>query len=152
MLALAYWLHMAATIVWIGGLFFQSVILAPLLAQVSERARLLERLQQRFQPLAWLSLAVLIGTGLLQMSASPNYQGLLSIANPWSRAIFAKHLAIAAMFAVAAYQTWVLQPRIARLAMLEAADDAQRRFQRLARINLALGILVLGLTALARTA
>lgn len=152
MLALAYWLHMAATIVWIGGLFFQSVILAPALGEVSDRAALLERLQNRFQPLAWLSLAALIGTGLIQMSASPHYQGLLSIANPWSRAIFAKHLAIAAMFAVAAYQTWVLQPRISRLALLDQAADSRRRFNRLARINLAMGILVLGLTALARIA
>lgn len=151
MLALAFWLHMAATIVWIGGLFFQSVVLAPALSEISQRAALLERLQRRFQPLAWLSLAVLIGTGLVQMSANPNYQGLLSIGNPWSRAIFAKHLAIGLMFGVAGYQTWVLQPRIARQAMVGATDDSRRRFNRLAHVNLALGLLVLGLTALART-
>lgn len=151
MLALAFWLHMAATVVWIGGLFYQSVVLAPALASVEDPAALLERLQKRFQPLAWLSLAVLVGTGLVQMSANANYEGLLSIANPWSQAIFAKHLAIGLMLLVAAYQTWVLQPRLAREAMLGAAEGSRRRFARLAQINLVLGILVLGLTALART-
>lgn len=151
MLALAFWLHMAATIVWIGGLFFQSAILAPALSRVSDPAALLEGVQKRFQPLAWLSLAVLVGTGLVQMSANANYEGVLAISNAWSRAIFAKHLTIGLMFLIAAYQTWVLQPRLARMAMLKQSGELQRRFNRLAQVNLALGILVLGLTALART-
>lgn len=142
---------MAATVVWIGGLFYQSVVLAPALSQADDPAPLLERLQQRFQPLAWLSLAVLVGTGLVQMSANASYQGLLSIANPWSQAIFAKHLAIGLMLLVAAYQTWVLQPRLARQALLGAGQDSRKRYGRLAKLNLVLGILVLGLTAVART-
>ncbi len=151
MLALAFWLHMAATVVWIGGLFYQSVVLAPALSKVENPAALLELLRRRFQPLAWLSLAVLVGTGLVQMSANDNYQGLLSIANSWSQAIFAKHLAIGLMLAMAAYQTWVLQPRLAREAMLGADEGSRRRYGRLAQLNLLLGILVLGLTAIART-
>jgi uncharacterized membrane protein len=151
MLALAFWLHMAATIIWIGGLFFQSVILAPALSRIDDPAALLERLQNRFQPLAWLSLAVLVGTGLVQMSANANYEGVLAISNAWSRALLAKHLTIGLMFLIAAYQTWVLQPRLARLAMLNQSGQLQQRYSRLAQINLALGILVLGLTALART-
>lgn len=151
MLALAYWLHMAATVVWIGGLFFQSVVLPPALRKVNRPGPLLESLRRRFQPLAWLSLAVLVGTGLVQMSASPNYEGLLSVANPWSQAIFVKHLAIFLMVAIAAYQTWVLQPRIARQALLGREADHLSRFGRLSLVNLVLGILVLGLTGLART-
>lgn len=142
---------MAATVVWIGGLFFQSVVLGPALVHYEDRTDLLQRLQRRFQPLAWLSLAVLVGTGLVQMSANPNYEGLLAIGNAWSRAIFAKHMAIALMFGLAGYQTWVLQPELARMAMVGDAGAARRRFARLARVNLLLGIAVLGLTALART-
>src|SRR5436190_9397084 len=41
---------------------------------------------RRFNPLAWISLAVLVASGLTQMSASKNYQGLLRIANPWAAA------------------------------------------------------------------
>jgi uncharacterized membrane protein len=149
---------MAATVVWIGGLFFQALVLPPVLRQLPERGRVLERIRRRFQPLAWLSLAVLIGTGLTQMAANPDYNGLLSVGNPWSRAIFAKHVAVGLMVAVGVYQTWVVQPALARLAMLEArapeSDQAKllARQDRLARLNLGLGIAVLALTAVARTA
>ena len=155
MLALAFWLHMAATVVWIGGLFFQSVLLQPLLddpSTIQPAGRLLHRLQTRFNPLAWLSLAVLTGTGLIQMSAHPNYTGLLQVDSPWAVAILAKHLVIAGMVGVAAVQTWVLQPRLIRYA-LEGADPSDAtQLRRLTRISFALGLVVLLLTALARAA
>lgn len=148
---------MAATVVWIGGLFFQALVLPPALRRLAERGQVLEALQRRFQPLAWLSLAVLIGTGLIQMSANPNYTGVLSIENSWSRAILAKHLAVGVMVVVGVYQTWVVQPALARMAFLEAhtpqADlgPLLRRQERLARLNLALAITVLAFTAIARS-
>ena len=156
-LTTAFWLHMAATVVWIGGLFFQAVVLPPALRYAADPGQFLEALRRRFQPLAWLSLAVLIVTGLTQMAANPNYEGVLSFANPWSRAILAKHLAVGLMIGIAAFQTWVIQPRLARLAILEAharqVVDRRllQRHDRMARLNLALGIAVLALTAIART-
>jgi uncharacterized membrane protein len=156
-LTLAYWLHMAATVVWIGGLTFQTIILAPALDGSPE---LLERLRRRFEPLAWLSLAVLIGTGLLQMSASPNYTGLLSIRNGWSAAILAKHLVIGLMLVLASIQTWWIQPRLARLILIAAhtSDEPadvqvlRRRQLRLLRLQTVLSVVVLALTAAARSA
>jgi putative copper export protein len=156
-LALAYWLHMAATVVWIGGLTFQTIILAPTLEGSPD---LLERLRRRFDPLAWLSLAVLVGTGLIQMSASPNYTGLLSIRNGWSAAILAKHLVIGLMLALASIQTWWIQPRLARLVLIAARTPQEpaevhalrRRQFRLLRLQTVLSIFVLALTAAARSA
>ena len=157
MLALAYWLHMAATVVWIGGLTFQTIILAPTLEGSPD---LLERLRRRFDPLAWLSLAVLVGTGLIQMSASPNYTGLLSIRNGWSAAILAKHLVIGLMLALASIQTWWIQPRLARLVLIAARTPQEpaevhvlrRRQFRLLRLQTILSVFVLALTAAARSA
>ena len=155
-LTIAFWLHMAATIVWIGGLFYQAVVVNPALERFpDQRGRLATDLRRRFQPLAWLSLFVLIGTGLLQMSGNPNYEGLFAISNPWSRSILAKHVAIGLMVLVAAYQTWVLNPRLSLLALKQeaaASNTVAGEISRLNRVSLALGLLVLGLTALARTA
>jgi len=155
-LTIAFWLHMAATIVWIGGLFYQAVVVNPALERFpDQRGRLANDLRRRFQPLAWLSLFVLIGTGLLQMSGNPNYEGLFAISNPWSRSILAKHVAIGLMVLVAAYQTWVLNPRLSLLALKQeaaASNTVAGEISRLNRVSLALGLLVLGLTALARTA
>ena len=147
---------MAATIVWIGGLFYQAVVVGPALDYLGGNSgQFMRAVGRRFQPLAWLSLFVLVGTGLVQMSASSSYVGLLSLANPWSQAIFVKHLLIGAMVLVAAYQTWVVNPRVVRMALLkqdDASADLARELRRLNRLSLVLGIFVLGLTALARTA
>lgn len=160
-LAFAYWLHMAATVVWIGGLTFQSLLLYPSLRAslgAEEQPRFMRAMRKRFQPIAWLSLATLIGTGLIQMSASPSYEGLLAIGNLWSAAILIKHLLFGLMVLVAAYQTWVLQPALEREALRAARQAAYdktaglRRERRLVFLNTLLALLVLALTALARAA
>ncbi|OGO10351.1 MAG: hypothetical protein A2Z66_06175 [Chloroflexi bacterium RBG_13_66_10] len=158
-LTLAYSLHMAATVVWIGGLFFQGVVLGPALRSTLDprsALRLLEMLRRRFDPLAWLSLAVLIATGLTQMAASPNYEGFLVMGNRWSVAILAKHALIALMIALAGYQTWFLYPRLSRLAIrpegsAEELGLAGRRQASLSLWNVLLSLAVLALTAVART-
>ena len=107
-LSAAYWLHMAATVAWVGGLLFQAVLLpgATRGLEPRARARFFDSLSRRFQPIAWLSLAVLVFTGLTQMAAHPRYAGLLVIEGRWAQAILAKHLAFGGMVLIAAVQTW----------------------------------------------
>jgi len=109
---------------------------------------------------AWISLAVLVFTGLSQMAAHPSYAGFLAIDNRWAQAILAKHLAFGAMVLVAGWQTWGVQPHLGRLLLLQAAGAEAsgselprtlRRFDRLTRANAALALVVLALTAVART-
>lgn len=160
-LALSYWLHLIATIVWVGGLALMALVVWPgaraALGPGLELSEFIRRLQKRFNPLAWFSLAVLIVTGLTQMSANKNYDGLLRITNPWTVAILAKHLTVGAMILIGLYMQLGLQPELARLALLESrgrlAPNAEKLRQRelnLTRLNLVCGILVLGLTAIAR--
>ncbi len=125
-LTLAYWLHMLATVVWIGGLTSMVLFVLPA-AQSSlgpqEYAGFLDRVTRKLDPLGWLSLTVLVGTGLFQMSASPNYAGFLVIGNRWAVAIFIKHLVFGAMIAVSAYLTWGVLPALRRLALRRAAGQ-----------------------------
>lgn len=159
-LSVAYWLHMLATVTWIGGLATLVLFVLPAARQNLDAqgyANLLDRAQRRLDPLAWLSLVVLVGTGLFQMSASPNYQGFLAISNRWSAAILLKHVVFLGMVAVSAYLTWGIMPTMRRLAFLKAkgqetpqAELLQRKEVRLLKLNLVLGVIVLGLTAVAR--
>jgi uncharacterized membrane protein len=162
-LSAAYWLHMAATVAWVGGLMFQSLLLPAALQSLDPlaRARLFGSIARRFQPIAWLSLAVLIFTGLTQMAAHPSYTGLLVIEGRWAQAILAKHLAFSGMVLIAAVQTWILHPRLARHMLVEAAgapadtDAVPRsmsRIDRLTRMNAVLALIILAFTAIARTA
>ena len=159
-LSLAFWLHMLATVAWIGGLVAVVILVLPAAKKTLEPetyANFLEQLQHRLDPLGWMSLAVLLATGLFQMSANPNYEGLLSISNRWAASMLLKHILFIGMIGISAYLTWGILPALRRIAMRQAkgldAQDAaqlQKRETLLLRINLVLGVLILGLTALAR--
>lgn len=157
-LALNYWLHLLATVVWIGGLAMLALVVWPGIIAASEQdaagvRRLFDRIERRFQPLANISLAVLLVTGLIQMDGDPRYEGFLVIRNDWSRVMLIKHGVVAIMIGVTGVVQAVLLPEMRRASLLAdkgAADDStsRNRLKRLSLINLALGVLVLLLTAL----
>ncbi len=163
-LTIVYWLHMLATVVWIGGLAAITLMVLPA-AQRSLDAKgysaLLSNLVDRVQQLGWFCLAVLIVTGMFQMSSNPNYTGFLAITNNWAVAILTKHLVIGLMIVVSGYITWGLLPQMKRAALMRAAgrsvDEAktsamERREVWMLRLNLVLSVIVLLLTAWARSA
>lgn len=159
-LSLIYWLHMLATVIWIGSLACLSLLVLPAARkqpQDERYAAFLSDLQRRLDPLGWVCLLVLVATGMFQMSANPSYSGFLAIDNRWAVAIFAKHVVFFGMTGVSAYMTWGLLPRLQRAALRQSrgldTPDANRLRQQeslLIRINLVLAMLVLALTAVAR--
>jgi uncharacterized membrane protein len=161
-LTIAYWMHMIATVLWIGGLAALSVIVLPAASKVlepSSYAVLLTAMQKRLDPLGWFSVIVLLASGMLQMSSNPNYVGFLSIAGLWAGSILIKHLLFGVMVLISGYITWGLLPALKRVALLQAhgktaqnAVSMQQREIFLLRLNLILGTIVLLLTAAARSA
>jgi uncharacterized membrane protein len=160
-LSVAYTLHMLATVLWVGGLVFQSLFLLPMLTSNSLEFGARDKLtflQTRFQPIAWLCLAILFGTGLTQMTGHPQYEGLLAIQNRWSVAILIKHLSIVPMLGITAFQSFFLHPGLQR-ELLKAkhadtshgASKALRTERQLVMTNVLFSIIVLALTAIART-
>ena len=162
-LSLSYWLHMLATVAWIGGLAAVSLLTLPMIAKLKDPEEQLSQLyntQKKLDPLGWFSLILLTGTGLLQMSASDQYEGFLAITNTWAQSILFKHIVFFGMVVVSAYLTWSALPELSRavLAMARGKGDAskipaiQKKHRFLLRLNLILGIVVLAFTALARVA
>jgi uncharacterized membrane protein len=158
-LSFTYWLHMLATVVWIGGLSALVLLVLPAARKALDAAsyaNLLGAIQRRLDPLGWICLLVLAGTGMFQMSANPNYQGFLEVSNRWAATILVKHLVFLVMVLVSGYLTWGLLPRLQRLALLQTrgqpadAGSLLRREANLLRLNLVLGVIVLALTAVAR--
>jgi uncharacterized membrane protein len=161
-LALIYWLHMLATVAWIGGIFSISILVLPAARKSlkpADQLAFIESLQKRLEPLAWFSLGMLIATGLFQLSANSHYNGFFNVSTQWSLAILVKHGLVGVMVAVSAVQTWEVLPAIRRTLMRRekgASEEEivrlQKREERLLRMNFILSILILGATALARSA
>jgi uncharacterized membrane protein len=158
-LALSYFAHLIATVVWIGGLVTLTVLVWPetkrLLEDNPSLYRLLSRLRQRFVPLTNFSLVVLVLTGFVQMSADSHYEGVLKFDNEWSRVLLAKHIAIIGMVICGLVLQYVVSPALERASLLRErgkGDTAEwerlrRREVRLTWLNMLLGVAVLGFTA-----
>lgn len=161
-LTAAYWLHLLATVAWVGGIFTMAILVLPSARKALDREqypKLLSELTARLQRVGWFSLLVLFGTGMFQMISHPSYSGFLVMGNTWAWAILLKHLSIGGMVLTSAYITWGLLPRMERLSLLQAAGrevqagEKARLAQRetaMLYANIALSIVVLALTAVAR--
>src|ERR1044071_5722635 len=159
-LALTYWLHLLATVSWIGSLAGISFLVLPAMQRSLEpetQLVFIEAMQKRLEPIAWFSMSLLLVTGLFQMSVNPHYDGFLSVSTQWSLAILTKHLLGIIMVVVSAIQTWEVIPAIRRAIVrskksqnAEELDTLRRREVLLLRLNFGLSILILLATAFAR--
>lgn len=159
--ALTFWLHLLATVTWIGSLVSIFLLIQPAAIktlQPIDQLAFIEAVQRRLEPIAWFSLSVLVVTGLFQMSVNIHYNGFLSVSGQWSIAILTKHILVLAMIVVSAMYTWDVLPAMRRLLMMRERVDMnklahlQKREALLVRISLVLAVLILLATAFARAA
>lgn len=163
-LAIIYWLHILATVVWLGG---QAMLAWLKLHEMTEGpnqafyGELVQRYQIRISAAGWLSLLILTGTGMFQMSSNVNYHGFLAITNMWAVAILIKHILFAGLVGLNLYLYWGLNPALARTRLryqrgLTTAGENVLKLQNqellLLRISLGATLVILIFTALARAA
>ena len=159
-LALTYWLHLFATVTWVGSLAGVSLLVLPAMQRSLDTANqltFLEAMQRRLEPIAWFSMSLLLVTGLFQMSVNPHYDGLLSTSTQWSLSILIKHIFGIVMVVVSAIQTWEVIPAIRRALMkakksdnTQEIDSLRRKEVKLLHLNFGLSLLILLATAFAR--
>ena len=61
------WLHVLATITWIGGMLFIALVVVPVTRRLDDaawRTRLVQEIGTRFRTVGWIALALLVVTGL----------------------------------------------------------------------------------------
>ena len=157
-LALSYWVHLVATVVWLGGLVTLAAVAWPEVRGRMMSAEQWVALRRRSVPWANLSLALLWVTGFLQMTADDNYEGFLRFDDLWSQAILIKHLGVIGMMVFGFVIQYRIYPALERAALLgqkraelAAAEQARlgRQEQRLLRLNLVAAAAVLLCTAVA---
>ena len=139
MALLVRWVHVLSAITWVGGMLFIALVLVPVTRDLGDpalRTRLVQASGRRFRSIAWVALAVLGVTGLLNLWFSP---GLL-----WSARFHLKVGLVGLALILGAFHDFVLGPRAGR----PGADPSARvRASWIARVNvvIALAIVLLGL-------
>ena len=156
LLAVANWLHLLATVTWIGGMVVQRLIVVPSVLRLAKEGKILpadarlvlHTIHQRAGQFVYGSIAVFIITGLAMLSRNANYNGVLSTGNLWAQVILLKHAVVALLVISSAYM-------MTRASRTPPPDDEAgfarwaERHTELADLNLLLGVVVLALTAVA---
>jgi uncharacterized membrane protein len=157
-LSLSYWVHLLATVVWLGGLSLMTLVAWPAVRGQILTADQWMTLRQQFAPWANISLVLLWITGFLQMTADSNYEGFLVVNSLWAQAILIKHIAVIAMMGFGLYIQWRVHPNLERISLLaekkpelaKAEREAVTKQEaRLLRLNLVCAAAVLFFTAIA---
>lgn len=157
-LVASYWIHLLATVVWLGGIALMALVAWPALRQGTLSANQWFQLQKRFLPWVNASFVILLITGFVQMTNDENYSGFLVLDSLWAWAILLKHVAYGVMVVLTVYLQFGLYPAMARTALLAekrqetAASESERlarREIRYLRLNVIAAMTVLFCTAVA---
>lgn len=143
---LVLWIHVLSAIFWVGGMFFLSFVLAPLLRSQSESPNTYLFFQQaarRFRNAVWVAVTLLLLTGPLLLS---NH---ISFARPfqeWPGVILTKLGLVGALIVFAGLHDLVIGPRVGTLKK-KPSTSLTRSEQTLVKMSriLARGVLVLGI-------
>lgn len=153
--------HVLAALVWLGGMFFLGLVGAPVFRAIESptlRQQLFQTLGLRFRTVGWVSITLLLVTGVLNLHFRGllHWGGVLGSASFWNsgmgRVLAVKLVAVTIMVVVSAVHDFVIGPAAGRLeAGTPAALALRRRAASLARVNAMVGvILVMAAVRLAR--
>ncbi len=113
------WLHILATVTWIGGMFTNFVILRPAMAKAlspAEAGKLMGTMMKRFRIMVYISIVVLGVTGIPLKLISPNYISIINFENSWEIVSFIKHICYGILVLLAVYTFEVLSPKMMKVA------------------------------------
>ena len=152
--ALSHFLHAMGTVVWIGGILMTLLVIVPGSKAALESpplvGKLMKEVARRFTPLANMSILLLIATGIIMLYYDKNYTSFLDLKKSWNVVIALKHLCVATMIIIHFYRGLILNKKIEKFSS-QVNEKQSSRLKKisldLVKVNLALGIIVLLLTA-----
>ena len=149
------WFHLIATVVWIGAMSTNFLILLPSLNEAlgpgPAIGKMMAAIMKRFRPIVYLSIITLTVTGSLMFYLNENYEGLLVFGNTWTIVIALKHVFVASLVILAVYSFEVLAPKVGKLAAKGPSPELaklQKLQLNLAKSGFALGIIILLFTGI----
>jgi uncharacterized membrane protein len=142
------------TVVWIGGILMTLLVILPGSKTALESqpmvGKLMKEVAKRFTPMANISIILIIVTGIIMYFYDKNYTSFSDIGNRWNLVIAVKHVFVAIMIVIHFYRGLILNPKIERSSSQpneKQTSKLKKISLDLVKINFALGITVLLLTA-----
>jgi|MudIll2142460700_1097286.scaffolds.fasta_scaffold511940_1 putative copper export protein len=140
-------LHLAATVVWIGGMVFIPAVFIPAISSLDgpTGGRVFSALGKRFTIVAWTCTVTLLVTGLLKTPT----ELLFNLDTRYGTYLTIKHGLFLLMIVVGLLITLAFVPRMIKLSPKPGETPSadfikfQKRIELLSKINLLLGVLVL---------
>jgi len=146
LIALSYWLHALATVVFVGHFVLLAVIYLPALA---ENPAALSAISKPSRWWLYASMLVFAITGVYLMFVDSNYLGIGKFNNFWSVMMLIKHLLLVGMIGMGFWFNAILRVG-PLLSSNTGVVQALGRFRRYVNTMAICGVLVLLLTALAQ--
>ncbi len=145
-----YWLHLLATVIWIGGITFILFIAIPSSKQVlgADAGKLMGEISKRFTPLANYSIIFLIVTGIALTGFNKQFSGIGIFENSWTLVLVLKHILVLGMVVVHFYRGLVLSPKIVKTTSVTEKATLQKLSLNLVKVNFSLGLLTLLLSGI----
>lgn len=135
---LILWFHVAAVVLWVGGLLFEFITLFPVLHREDNAAstRLMATVEQRFRVVAWGAVLLLVASGMFNIF---NRMGVGGFSDTFMPVLALKVAALIVMVVLQHVRSAVFVPRM--LATGGSSDETALKNARSARS--ACGYLVL---------
>lgn len=113
------WLHIMATITWIGGMFVNFIVLRPVVTKVLDPAtagKFMQTLMKRFKVVIYTSIVLLGVTGIPLKIINESYISIINFENNWEIVSFIKHFCYGILVVLSVYSFEILSPQIAKVA------------------------------------
>jgi uncharacterized membrane protein len=132
--------HILGAVIWVGGMFFAYLVLRPSAGPLEPPVRLSLwcRVFSRFFLWVWLSVAALLGSGLVMVFAE---FGGFAGTSAYVRAMMTLGIVMILIFAHVYFAPWQRLQRAVAASDWPAAGQAIEQIRRLVGINLILGLL-----------
>jgi len=147
------WLHLLATVAWIGGVFINNLALSPSARESLEppaMGRFMASYMRRFRVITYVCMGVLVVTGVIMMLFSPKYTGGFDSSSTWAIFLLLKHILVVVLIIIGIYILEVLNPKMGRAGAQGPSPEVaklQALLRKLGMASFGVGLLILLFTA-----
>ncbi len=147
------WIHLMATVAWIGGMLTNFVVYLPAIRKVLDpptTGKLMGAVMKRFRLMVYISIGVFFLSGMIMGFVHGGADGIPSAGDNWLFILTMKIVVFTIMVVTAIYAFEFLAPKVAKIAANGPSPELlriQKSQMLLAMIGFVMGMIILALTA-----